>query len=343
MEKISVIIPVFNNEHKIKKCINSMIKQTYKNIEMIIVDDGSTDGTLSVCSQFSKKDSRIKVFHKNNEGVEKARLFGIEKSGGEYITFVDSDDWLSVNAIEVLYDNLKRNNADISMICYYRTIGEKGIVKLKSRDDIYNNKLISNELFIDEFFQSFCGWGHFPINVCGKLYKKSLINNIKICGLKYGEDLCFNLQVLPNANLISTCSDAYYFYRWGGVTTYIKDTIFDDAIAQYVFKLNFFKKYNKRDCIEKANVELCNYFITYVDEIVAKYSYFIAKEKIATYISDVYLQSACRNVSYDWFNNDFKYRYIMDKNVDGLIFIRKPNASKWKKRKEVIKFLQHFI
>ena len=76
---VSIIIPVFNNEEKIRKCISTIVKQTYKNIEIIIVDDGSTDNTFSVCKLFSEKDPRIRIFHKNNEGVEKARLFGIEK------------------------------------------------------------------------------------------------------------------------------------------------------------------------------------------------------------------------------------------------------------------------
>lgn len=340
---VSIIIPVFNNEEKIRKCISTIVKQTYKNIEIIIVDDGSTDNTFSVCKLFSEKDPRIRIFHKNNEGVEKARLFGIEKSDGDYITFVDSDDWLSNNAIEVMVDILKRNNADVSMINYYRTVGEKGILKIKSKNNIYNNELISNELFIDEFLQSFCGWGHFPINVWGKLYKKSLINDIKISGLQYGEDLCFNLQVLPKANLISTSSNAFYFYRWGGVTTCIKEIIFDDAIAQYIFKLNYFKKYNKKDCVEKANVELCNFFITYLDGIIAKYSYSIAKEKIALYISNIYLQKACRNVSYDWFNRESKYMYIKQKNIDGLIALRKNAAKKRKKGVDIVKRLQRFI
>ena len=343
MDKISIIIPVFNNEYKIKKCIKSIIRQTYKNIEIIIVDDGSMDKTFSVCDNFSKKDSRIKVFHKNNEGVEKARLFGIEKSEGKYITFVDSDDWLSVNAIEVLYDTLKKNNADISVICYYRTIGEKGIIKIKSKNSIYSDKLISNKFFIDEYLQSFCGWGCFPINVWGKLYKRSLINNIEISGLQYGEDLCFNLQVLPKANLISTSSNAFYFYRWGGVTTCIKEIIFEDAIAQYLFKLDYFKKYNKNDCIEKANVELCNYFITYVDEIITKYSNNEAKEKIALYISNDYLQNACMNVSFDWFNKDSKYIYIKQENIEGLILLRQNIASNRKKQMSIINKLQKIM
>ena len=229
------------------------------------------------------------------------------------------------------------------MINYYRTVGEKGFLKIKNKSDIYNNKQISKELFIDEFLQSFCGWGYFPVNVWGKLYKRSLIKNIEISGLQYGEDLCFNLQVLPNANWISTSSKALYFYRWGGVTTYIKESIFDDAIAQYLFKLKYFKKYNKIDCIEKANVELCNFFIAFVDEIIINNSYSIAKEKVELYISNYYLQDACRNVSYDWFNKESKYMYIKQKNVDALMFVREKFAFKRKKRINTIKQLQRFI
>ena len=156
------------------------------------------------------------MFIKENEGVEIARIYGIEKSTGAYVTFVDSDDWLSDNAIEVMMSSLKAYEADVSIINFCRVIGSKGIVKKKNKDDIYSNQLITQQEFIEKHLQVFCGWDRIPINVRGKLYKSELLQDIKLSGLIYGEDLCMNLQVLPKAKSIVINSKGLYFYKCVG-------------------------------------------------------------------------------------------------------------------------------
>ena len=118
MEKdlISVIIPVYNIEIYIKRCVNSIINQTYKNLEIILVDDGSTDNSGKICDDYEKKDARIKVIHKENGGLSDARNCGIEKSNGKYITTVDGDDFVTEKYVETLYNLIIENSADISSI-----------------------------------------------------------------------------------------------------------------------------------------------------------------------------------------------------------------------------------
>ena len=118
-ELISVIVPIYNTEKYLVECVESIREQTYSNIEIILVDDGSTDASIEICDEFSKKDSRVRVFHKENEGSAVAKNFGIQQSKGEYIILVDSDDIVSDKMIEVLYTHIKEKNADIAIGNYY--------------------------------------------------------------------------------------------------------------------------------------------------------------------------------------------------------------------------------
>lgn len=112
---ISVIVPVYKVEKYIKKCIESIINQTYENLEIILVDDGSPDNCGKICDEYAKKDKRIKVIHKENGGVSSARNLGLEKSNGQYITFIDSDDWIEEEYCEILLTTLKEQNADCAI------------------------------------------------------------------------------------------------------------------------------------------------------------------------------------------------------------------------------------
>lgn len=129
MDKVSVIVPVYNKEKELKRCLLSIITQTYKNLEIIVVDDGSTDESYKIYTKFASKDNRIKIIRKKNEGVDCARHEGIKKASGDYITFVDSDDYLHDKAIELLIEALKIHDADVSFGNFIRVMGKHGIVK----------------------------------------------------------------------------------------------------------------------------------------------------------------------------------------------------------------------
>src|SRR5690554_2285343 len=117
-ELISIIVPVYNVEQYIEKCMVSILSQTYRNIEIILIDDGSTDNSGNLCDTYSAIDPRVKVIHKKNGGISSARNSGLEVAMGEYIGFVDPDDWIETNMYESMYSNIKRNNSEIC-ICNY--------------------------------------------------------------------------------------------------------------------------------------------------------------------------------------------------------------------------------
>ena len=142
---VSIIIPAYNAEKYIEQCIDSIISQTYKNIEVIIVNDGSTDNTLAICEKYAKEDKRIKIVKKKNEGVSKARNDGIKIATGKYIMFIDSDDYIDDDYIEIMHKNIVEKKADLVVSNYTRDkngVKEKIYFDLKNNDDIIMNYII---------------------------------------------------------------------------------------------------------------------------------------------------------------------------------------------------------
>lgn len=205
MEKVSVIVPVYNSAKYLRECISSILNQTYKNLEIILVDDGSTDDSSIICDQFSNIDHRVFTIHKKNEGVSMARNSALEIASGCYILFIDSDDYIGPDYIEKLV--LGIDGHDLSICGFTELYKNKNNVFLpKDKNNVSKNNAISL-LFSDP-------------NVCGflvnKLYKKEIIDqynlrlnrNIFLC-----EDLLFNVQYLlcvSNVVIVSSCK---YFYR----------------------------------------------------------------------------------------------------------------------------------
>ena len=324
---ISVILPIYNKEKELKQCIKSIIKQTYTNLEIILVNDGSTDSSREICEKFLNYDNRIKLINKENQGVELARLDGLNYARGTYITFVDPDDWLPTNAMELLINAIKREDADISFGNFYRVLDRYGFIKRSKKSNIYNNIVIEKDEFMKNYYDSFCGWGEFPINMWAKLYKKALIDSVdyKIVGISHGEDLCFNLQVLPHANKIVSIPEIVYFYRWGGMTNKINKNLFKDACSTYNFKLKILKKYNSKESYAKASVELCNFFITYIDTYLkfSSLNNFEILDFIQNEVQNQDLQKAVNIPTYDWFLNNKTYQCIKEQNVQEFLNIQK--------------------
>lgn len=185
---ISVIVPVYKAENYLDRCIESIVKQTYKNLEIILVDDGSPDNCPKMCNEWGEKDNRIKVYHKENGGVSSARNKAIDVATGEYILFVDSDDYLELNYIEQLI-NASNDNVDL-VCCGYKIINDKKKViefstsKYKEKDILHNAK---------HFFEFVLDW-LFDVTV-NKLFRRNLIGGMRFDeNLPLGEDRAFNLK-----------------------------------------------------------------------------------------------------------------------------------------------------
>ena len=204
-EKISVIVPVYRTEKYLDRCISSIVNQTYSNLEIILVDDGSPDNCPKMCDKWAEVDTRIKVIHKKNEGVAAARQTGIEMSTGDYITFVDSDDWLKSDMLECLYSLIKGGDYQISSCGYNLSYGEtdfasdseKAVIKSLSFD------LAMKNLSTDSLW-----------SIWGKLFEKSLFNELPEIDNNYSvsEDLLLNYFLFKNAKKIVVTNEKKYIY-----------------------------------------------------------------------------------------------------------------------------------
>lgn len=203
---ISVIIPVYNSEKYLEDCLNTVIDQTYKDLEIICVNDGSTDKSLSILTQFSQRDSRIKVISKHNEGVSSARNTGIDCATGEYIAFVDSDDELDVALYETLFQLAKECDADVTH-CSYQKIDLDG-----TRRDIGGSGIIL-EQESEEAIDFLLKGKYFTGSPCNKLYKRDTVDKSRFDEtLKINEDVWFNFEVFCKSERIVFVDKPLYKY-----------------------------------------------------------------------------------------------------------------------------------
>jgi len=205
-ELISVIVPIYNSEKYIDRCLSSITKQTYKNLEIILINDGSNDNSGIICEKWKKKDNRIIVIHKQNTGVSDTRNLGIEISKGDYITFVDCDDYIDNTMIEKLYKSIINENADIA-ICGFKRVLESGKVTFESK--LKNECLYGKDSYIEELLRE----RYFIGSLWAKLYNKKVFGKVKLNkSLRIAEDLDFLLNISDNIKKIILVSDNLYFY-----------------------------------------------------------------------------------------------------------------------------------
>ncbi|GAA0178400.1 hypothetical protein SH2C18_14660 [Clostridium sediminicola] len=206
MSEISIVVPVYNVEMYLKKCISSILEQSFTDFELILVDDGSKDKSGRICDEYKEKDSRIKVIHQQNAGLSAARNIGIETSEGKYITFIDSDDFIHGNMLEILYNNLLDNNSDIS-ICDYELVYEG----MELPDEYCNNHtLYTNIQGVKKIIENS---ETKMIVACCKLYKRSLFRGIRYPAQKYHEDEFVTYKLLYKSNKIVVTDAKLYYYR----------------------------------------------------------------------------------------------------------------------------------
>lgn len=243
--KISVIVPIYNVEEYVEKCIDSLIKQTYKNIEIILVDDGSKDKSYEICKKYSELDSRIKLIHKENGGLSDARNVGIDNATGEYITFLDSDDWLNYNYCEVMVNEILDTKADIVMC---------NIVNVYSDDYVFEEKIsyektsYTNLEALEKFEDT--------VNVVAvaKLYSKELFNNLRYRVGKIHEDEFMFHRIFYEAKKIVCLDIQMYAYRQrpNSITTSKYSLKRLDGLEALEDRMNFYEEKSLTNLEEKT-------------------------------------------------------------------------------------------
>ena len=212
---ISIVVPVYEVEKYLKKCVHSILNQTYNNLEIILVDDGSPDRCGLICDEYAQKDNRVKVIHKENGGLSDARNVGIKASLGDYIMFVDSDDYIELNSAEYLVEYMDKLNLDIVCSNTWKKIDEN---ETYNKPFMYENKVISGEEYIAHGMST----GNIFSVVCNKMYRTKLIKDNEIYfkeGLLH-EDEDWTPRILLKANKVMSVEFCFYNYviREGSIT-----------------------------------------------------------------------------------------------------------------------------
>lgn len=211
-ELILIVLPIYNVEKYLTKCIETVINQTYKNIEVILVDDGSTDSSSKICDEFKKKDGRIKVIHKKNGGLSDARNIGLEIAKGKYVGFIDSDDYIEKNMFEILYNKIIKYDADVVKCEYAYNNSNIANGTLNIKEDKFIKKEEFEPLFYDKFFVDMN-----VHNLWDQMFKKELIVDCLSyinTDITMGDDLEINIQLFKNIRNILFIPDVLYHYSY---------------------------------------------------------------------------------------------------------------------------------
>lgn len=205
---VSIIIPVYNVASYLDECLNSVINQTYNNLEIILIDDGSTDDSLEICNLFAKKDKRIKVLHQDNAGVSSARNRGLNIITGKYVLFIDSDDKIESNMVEILERIIDRNDKIDAVFCGYKEFDDISgkIIKVVSP---VKSKKVNRDNGVSEIF------GEYSTMLWNKMFRSSIIDSTDLFDvtLRIGEDELWMIDVLKKADSIILIGTPLYYYR----------------------------------------------------------------------------------------------------------------------------------
>lgn len=304
-EKISIIIPVFNVERYLRKCIDSVINQTHKNLEIILIDDGSTDKSGLICDNYAQCDSRIIVVHKKNGGLSSARNTGIEISKSEYLFFLDSDDYISEDCIESLYEPMKKVNAKLS-------IGNYQEVYDGTNSNFKKNTRITRVVDKKEAFIEMLSHNSYNMSACNKLFKKSLFTDIKFPIGKKCEDYYVMYKLVLKSEKIILLKEPTYFYlqRQNSITK--NDKVNLDFLWAAHEQLNY---------IKRNYIELVDY----------------AASDYAMAAMAIYQEYKKRNIEID---NEIKYTLInVKKEYRKYVYKNKRLNFKWKLKYYLYSFM----
>lgn len=253
---ITVIVPVYNVEKYIVRCIESIVNQTYKNLEILFVDDGTPDNSAKICQEYADKDSRITVLHKKNGGLSDARNFAMDRMKGDYVTFIDSDDYVSMYYVENLYNALSKGNADMS-ISWFKNVFEDNLPKYTDGSDTLENyELLSADKCLEKMFYQ----DYVEISASGKLYKKDLFNNLRYPFGKLYEDIPVTPVIVQRCEKIAVIrnSDYFYFQRIDG----IQNMKFNSKKMNAIENMNFLKSFVEENSPDNLLAFKCRYFST---------------------------------------------------------------------------------
>lgn len=240
MKLITVIVPVYNVEKYLKRCLDSIAHQSFKNLEIILVDDGSTDNSGIICDDYCSRDSRFRVIHQCNSGQSVARNTALRIAKGRYICFVDSDDYMENNMIETLYQSIVSDHSDIA-VCGYKRVDENNHI-IKTFSPSHEKKVIGRDEAVCEVIKDI----HIFSFLWDKLFKREILENIKFPENKVFEDVATMYRIVHKAERISLCPFQLYNYmeRNGSTVDTYNEKRLKNQIEAYMEQKEFAKDHN---------------------------------------------------------------------------------------------------
>ncbi|MGM9600094.1 MAG: glycosyltransferase family 2 protein [Faecousia sp.] len=259
---VSIIIPVYQTEEYLADCLNSVMNQSYKETEIIVIDDGSTDGSPKICDDFALLDSRIKVIHKENEGLSSARNAGIEVCKGEYVTFVDSDDVIADIMVEEMVTVALQENADIVKMGVIRKKDYSENIPIKKEHFTYKGNEALKLIFKSNS-QIICG--------CGKLFHRDVIGEVRFPLGRYYEDEYFTPRMYSRARKVVLSDSEYYFYMQRDNDSILRGKLTEKKITDSLWvsrdRIEFFKSLNMPGLVKEAKVDYYYKIASFLDKL----------------------------------------------------------------------------
>lgn len=295
-KKVSMIVPIYNSASTLSRCVKSILSQSYKNLEVILVNDGSTDGSLEICEKFRQKDARVIVINKKNAGVSAARNTGLSIATGEFIQFVDADDYINFDMTQCLVENLEKNNADF-VICGYNRVSGGGFIK-KSPDNFCSDNLFEFKNCFESLYK-----GAFFNAPWNKLYRKDKIKTLFAENLTIGEDLLFNLSYASNCDKILVINDALYNYDVSsqkGLASRYDESLFCTEIMLHKEVQKFFKNSFNSENFSNINEVFAKEIYYYLKKLVvlSGENKSIKLKKIRACFEDEFVRNILQDVNF---------------------------------------------
>ena len=250
---ISIIVAVYNAEEWLKRCVDSIINQTYSNIEIILIDDGSTDKSASICDEYARLDNRIKVIHKHNGGLADARNVGIYASKGTYIGFVDNDDYIAPNMYEDMLREMQYSDVDL-VLCNCTYVDEDG-QPIEEISPINKTEIISPKEYFFRLAEPKSGY---YITVWNRLYKKEILENVFFPVGRTNEDSYVVHRIIQKCKSIMILDDNYYYYtqRDTSLSRTPKADQYYDSIDALIDRIDFYKQNEYSDLFHDILIQL---------------------------------------------------------------------------------------
>lgn len=256
---VTIIVPVYNKEHCFGKCLESITGQTYLNIEIIVINDGSTDGSLNICKKYSHDDPRFVIIDQPNKGLSSARNAGLDIARGEFLAFVDSDDWVEPDFIESLYKTLINNNADLSQCGYLWHKRDKIIVSKSPKEYILDRKSALNLLFDDNIVKNF---------VWNKFYKRSLFEEIRFPIGRIYEDIFVMYKIFDRCKTIAFVNSPKYHYIFYDNSLMNNNNLELTGVDFFEPLLAQFKFAKEAGLWRKGEARIVKYIINYLSKVI---------------------------------------------------------------------------